>query len=66
MKDVQAAGKGWNPEAVTSMSEADFIKDPAHAIEGASDKDNATALKGVYAECLKATGKTKKDAQPAQ
>lgn len=66
MENIQAAGKGWDPEQVILKSEADFIKDPAHAVDGLSDKDNVTALKGVYAECLKATGKTKKDAEAAK
>lgn len=66
MKEVNAAGKCWNADSVTSMSEADFIKDASHAIEGLTDKDNTAALKGVYAECLKAVGKTKKDTDPVK
>ncbi len=65
MKDVQAAGKAWNPESVSNQTEADFIKDPAHAIEGLNEKENEKALKGVYAECCKAVGKATKEATKA-
>lgn len=65
LKNIKAAGKGWNPESVVSQPEEAFISDPSHAIEGLSKEESDAQLKGVYAKCKEAVEAAKKPEPPA-
>jgi len=55
------AAKGWNAYSVASMSEEQFLADPAHAIEGLNKEESDAQLKAIYAKCKEAVASDKAD-----